>query len=368
MTSLGGETHYYVRAYAINSVGTSYGGQVEFDTLEQSPTVVLNIPADTATGISTTPTLEFTGTDPGGDDVRYNVQVATDNDFSSLFVTDSYDSSNSSTIFSVDADPNMIGQTFVPTISGYLSRITFFMRKIGTPTGNVTAKLYSMDQGSHGSTGKPANGATALAISTTNLDITILTGIDTLYNFDFSANYFLDSSSTYVVMLDATTATLDTSNNIKFHMDQSSPSHAGNQVYSGNGGSTWNATNANDSIFYVYINTVILDVLSSTDPGFANTVTGGDIDPFNSGEKADYDVQAGDTLDNSTTYYWRVRGIDPTPGSNTYGDWSATRSFITEAGGASSIKKLSSISQASLKKISGIANTSTKKVSGITNV
>jgi hypothetical protein len=75
MTSLGGETHYYVRAYAINSVGTSYGGEVEFDTLEQSPTVVLNTPADTATGISTTPTLEFTGTDPGGDDVRYNVQI-----------------------------------------------------------------------------------------------------------------------------------------------------------------------------------------------------------------------------------------------------------------------------------------------------
>lgn len=32
MTSLGSGTHYYVRAYAINTEGTSYGSQVEFDT------------------------------------------------------------------------------------------------------------------------------------------------------------------------------------------------------------------------------------------------------------------------------------------------------------------------------------------------
>jgi len=33
MTGLSAGTHYYVRAYAINSVGTSYGANVEFDTL-----------------------------------------------------------------------------------------------------------------------------------------------------------------------------------------------------------------------------------------------------------------------------------------------------------------------------------------------
>jgi hypothetical protein len=32
MTGLDSETHYFVRAYAINTVGTSYGGEVEFDT------------------------------------------------------------------------------------------------------------------------------------------------------------------------------------------------------------------------------------------------------------------------------------------------------------------------------------------------
>lgn len=34
MTGLSADTHYYVRAYATNSAGTSYGSEVEFDTLE----------------------------------------------------------------------------------------------------------------------------------------------------------------------------------------------------------------------------------------------------------------------------------------------------------------------------------------------
>lgn len=36
---------------------------------------------------------------------------------------------------------------------------------------------------------------------------------------------------------------------------------------------------------------------------------------------------AAPTLTEGTTYYWRVRGIDPN-GGNTYGSWSSTRSFL----------------------------------------
>lgn len=38
MTGLTPEEHYYVRAYAINSAGTSYGNEVEFDTLSAGVT------------------------------------------------------------------------------------------------------------------------------------------------------------------------------------------------------------------------------------------------------------------------------------------------------------------------------------------
>lgn len=78
--------------------------------------------------------------------------------------------------------------------------------------------------------------------------------------------------------------------------------------------------------------TLILDKLSNTDSGFTDITNGGDTDPFASGDQIGYTIQAGDALTNGTTYYWRVRGIDPS-GSNTYGAWSSTRSFTVSTSG-----------------------------------
>ena len=54
MTGLAAHTTYYVRAYAINSIGTSYGNEVSFTTLAELPTVttmeVTNITQTTALG------------------------------------------------------------------------------------------------------------------------------------------------------------------------------------------------------------------------------------------------------------------------------------------------------------------------------
>lgn len=54
-------------------------------------------------------------------------------------------------------------------------------------------------------------------------------------------------------------------------------------------------------------------------------------DPFPSGANTQFTVESGDALA-SGTYYWRVRGIDPS-GSNSYGAWSSTRSFTISTGG-----------------------------------
>ena len=67
----------------------------------------------------------------------------------------------------------------------------------------------------------------------------------------------------------------------------------------------------------------LIDALSTTNAGF----TAGH--PYTSGQQKEYTVQS--ALANSTQYFWRVRAIDPS-GSNTYGAWSAVRSFTTEAG------------------------------------
>lgn len=70
---------------------------------------------------------------------------------------------------------------------------------------------------------------------------------------------------------------------------------------------------------------------SGTDSGFVNTVSGGDSDPFNEGERIRFTIQNADALTNGETYYWRVRAQDVT-GSGAYSDWSTTQSFTVDLG------------------------------------
>jgi len=76
----------------------------------------------------------------------------------------------------------------------------------------------------------------------------------------------------------------------------------------------------------------LIDKQSITpDATFTDVTNGADTHPFASGDQIKYTVQAGDALINGNTYYWRVRGRDPS-GSNTYGSWSTVESFIVSAG------------------------------------
>ena len=63
--------------------------------------------------------------------------------------------------------------------------------------------------------------------------------------------------------------------------------------------------------------------ISGTDSGFDNITTPADTAPFNDSDTISFTFP---TLSNSTTYFYRVRAIDPS-GSNDYGDWSETKSF-----------------------------------------
>ena len=67
--------------------------------------------------------------------------------------------------------------------------------------------------------------------------------------------------------------------------------------------------------------TSFINVVSNADSGF---VRSGDSDPFTSGQPVTYALQG---MLPPGTYYWRVRGLDPS-GLNYYGAWSSTRSIV----------------------------------------
>lgn len=73
---------------------------------------------------------------------------------------------------------------------------------------------------------------------------------------------------------------------------------------------------------------------SSVNAGFVNLTSGGDTDPFNSGETIRFQIQPADTLTASTTYWWRVRAKDPGD-SDSFSFWSTPWSFTTATSGES---------------------------------
>jgi hypothetical protein len=282
------------------------------------PTISPNTTDATNFGADSTPTLEFTGTDGNADDLRYNFHVDTVNTFDSQVGTplelDSYSEANNDTPWAVLSAQTGVGQSFHSGGGGRLLSAKFYLSKNTGATGNAVAKIYA-HSGTFGTSSVPTG--SALAVSD-NFDVSTLTTSLALTTLNFSgANQIsLSPSTDYVLTIEYSGAT-----QINVGADNSSPTHEGNgSQLTG----AW-AAGARDTCFYIYIGSPLLNKLSGTDSGFANTVTGGDTDPFNSGEKVSFTVQAGDALADGT-YYWRARCIDPN-GSNTYSSWTTVRSF-----------------------------------------
>lgn len=306
-----------IGAYGASTVTlatTSFKGTMSIALVpEGSPTVALNTPADAATGQSTTPTLNFTGTDLNADTVEYQVQVDTVNTFD--------------------------GQT-----SFALTYIDIWLRKQGTPTDNVLIDIVSTLGGTVLATSDPIAGA---SISTTAAAV----------RFTFSTPYTVTLGKFFFVV--RRSGANDTINYFSLSIQ------TGASVYSGGGvarkdANAWGAEDmVNGDLYFVLydgstavklaqllqnssgfnvqggsgsegfqqyaqgftvVATPLINAVSSADAGF----TAGH--PFTSGSAKDYTVQS--ALTAGVTYYWHVRAIDPL-GSNTYGAYATTRSFTT---------------------------------------
>jgi len=158
------------------------------------------------------------------------------------YIVDSYSESNyvgtSSLLYSAQSK---VGQSFTGD-GGILSSAKFYLRKVGSPTGNAVVKIYA-HTGTFGSSSMPTG--TSLATSDT-FDVSTLTTANQLINFNFSgANKIqLIDETKYVVVIEYSGG--DASSYILVGLDATSPTHDGNYY------STYGASSSVDTCFYVY--------------------------------------------------------------------------------------------------------------------
>lgn len=155
----------------------------------------------------------------------------------------SYSESNQDSTVALGNGTNTgIGQSFTAT-AGLLSKARFYLSKTGSPTGNITAKLYA-HSGTLGVNSVP----TGAALATSNtVAASSLTGSLTLTDFYFPSTWFtLVNATNYVVTVEYNGG--DGSNFVNVGYDGSAPTHGGN--YSVNTG-TWAADVLRDVCFYV---------------------------------------------------------------------------------------------------------------------
>lgn len=279
---------------------------------DSTPTIALNTADATDFGSDTTPTVEFTGTDADGDSVRYNVQIDTSSSFNSV-------ASGGANTYYFDAsdagatDPNSVWTNDANAFDGNTAT------SATVSVSGSTSSNYLKAEG----TNAPSSGGN-------------ITQVRARVN---------DNSGS-----DIAEATIYTDGLAESLGSPQSPFGTGWGSYvvlsTPSGGWTWVKVAALEVKIYsisgaggvtrVEVEVTsddipLLDKISGTDSGFANTTDGADTDPFDSGDKASFTVQAGDAL-STGTYYWRARAKDPS-GSNTYSSFATTRTFTINTGG-----------------------------------
>lgn len=130
-------------------------------------------------------------------------------------------------------------QSFTPSVTGFITRITVKLAKNGSPVGNVVMTIEADSGGSP--SGTPLATATAKDAST-------LTGSATYYDFDFSSPYNATSGVAIWYVLAGTYAQSDTDNTKTYGTGASGYAGGASKVYNN---TSWSA-NAADLNFKEY--------------------------------------------------------------------------------------------------------------------
>jgi hypothetical protein len=157
---------------------------------------------------------------------------------------DSYSESNCDTdwlMSSTTGAPGR-GQVLALASSATLTSVKFYLKKVGSPTGNMTARVYAAT----GTPGTDGVGTGSALASSGTIDVSTLSSSYALVEFSLS---YSAAAGNYLIC--AFYDGGDASNKVAAGLDTSSPSHAGNGgiVTDGGGFSGYAST---DVCFYLY--------------------------------------------------------------------------------------------------------------------
>lgn len=137
----------------------------------------------------------------------------------------------------------VVGQSFTPTLTGPLNRVELYIKKIGSPTGNIWAEI-------HSDSADPTS-ATQQGLDSALLNVASISTSYAYVAFDF-ANIQLTVGVEYWVLLYGD-YTLSSSNGIVVGTDTSSPAYAGGIAGRyGNGAAAWEDISTYDTLFKTY--------------------------------------------------------------------------------------------------------------------
>lgn len=139
----------------------------------------------------------------------------------------------------------IIGQSFTPTLSGKLDRFECYLKKLGSPTGNIWVEIHA--------DGADPSAAAQQGSDSATVDIsTIGSGGYAYVAFDFAAPIELTPGVEYWALLYGDNA-YGTTNSVFWGADTSSPSYAnGIAGRYGNGSAAWEDIASYDQLFKQY--------------------------------------------------------------------------------------------------------------------
>ena len=177
-------------------------------------------------------------------------------------LVDSYSEANYDTPVGIaDLHPSDIvehsacGQSFKPDANYKITSCKFYLRKLGSPTGNAHAALFA-----HAGTFGTSSVATGSELATSSVfDIASLGASFALVEFTFTGaqQYTMQANTPYcITYVNPASGFVSSSNYPQMGWDVSSPTHVGNCFTYINGG--WTTYNAYDVCFYVYGEPVVV--------------------------------------------------------------------------------------------------------------